>query len=334
MGEHRHSRRSPVRRHVRRPQAGESALGSAGRARDGHRGLRAAPRLATGAGDSRCRCSSGAREATRAFERRSVEPGQTTNFNGNQVQTRRHRAVRRAEPFEFDTDVDTGTGPKTRTGPRVAMNTSPDGREGVAAWAINDGEGDRVQVSLLTPYDPETRRRSFPPPPPPRPAPKPAVASPIQLARPTARDQATVLKTATRLRRALGSCAGASAPRASNHRRQDRGRQAPAWCPAAPARHLEGSARSRRARRTKTYTRSFTSFKPSLTGEVMQVQRGLDQAIPLPSSRWATRTPSSATRLPPAPRVGPAPARCGRGRAQSHARPQASSRASRRYPGA
>ncbi len=76
--------------------------------------------------------------------------------------------------------------PKTETGPKVAANASG---EAVAAWARFDGANTAVQVSLLTPRnDP-----AIPPPPPPPPRPKPAVLSPIQLARPIARDQATVL---------------------------------------------------------------------------------------------------------------------------------------------
>ncbi len=82
---------------------------------------------------------------------------------------------------------------KRGTGPKIAANG--DG-EAVAAWSIGDGQTNKVvQVSILVPRpdpdDPDPPPVEPPAPPPPRP--KPAVSSPIQLARPDARDQALVL---------------------------------------------------------------------------------------------------------------------------------------------
>ena len=77
--------------------------------------------------------------------------------------------------------------PRRNVGPKVVATA--DG-EAVATWSALNSEGQfQVHVSVLTPRDdPE-----IPPPPPPPPPPRPAVVSPIQLARPLARDQAVVL---------------------------------------------------------------------------------------------------------------------------------------------
>ncbi len=87
---------------------------------------------------------------------------------------------------------------KKGTGPKIAGNV--DG-EAVAAWSIGDGQTNKVvQVAILTPRpddpdppDPEDPDPPVRPPTRPPARPKPAVSSPIELARPDARDQALVL---------------------------------------------------------------------------------------------------------------------------------------------
>ena len=121
--------------------------------------------------------------------------------SGNQFDRRFEAPVQLSAENDLENEGVDPDGPfsaKKGTGPKIAGNV--DG-EAVAAWSIGDGQTNKVvQVAILTPRpddpdppDPEDPDPPVRPPTRPPARPKPAVSSPIELARPDARDQALVL---------------------------------------------------------------------------------------------------------------------------------------------